>query len=685
MGSTDSNIKDALKAQDIRSTPLFHNVQQHYKNIIDPAIGKISNATDLQLSPHGTHVVFTAHVWESIEKSQATRIAEVHLDSGDVRFLSTSSSSHGDAQKPRYSPDGRTVAYTAVNPDTGLSQLCLWDRTAGGDGEGAPTLFPLPGFSLEYALWSADGRSLLCGTAAAGADTSDLFGAVKITGKQDGPAWLPKVEGSQAEHPGRALFVFNVEAKEYRRVSPPGLNVWEANWCGSRSLVGVVSEHGDEGAWYTSRVAIIDLETGQARTVHSPPKRFQAAVPVGSPSGARVAFVQAQCSDRCLVTGDLWTLDVETNATTKHDTDGVDIANATWIDDKTLFVLGIRATQMVAGRLNLKDGRFHEHWAASPGVTTPNYQPDPVSPSPDGSTFPLLLEGWSRIPELILITNGKEKTLFSLNHDGYTYLQSQLGESKLVRWNSSDGLEIEGFIRLPKRGKAPYPLVLHVHGGPVASFRDHWRPNAFDTLLTVNGYAVLSPNPRGSNGRGAEFTSHIFGDMGGKDVDDYLTGIDYLVEQGLVDPKRLGVMGGSYGGYMAAWIITQTDRFAASVAIAPVVDWFSQHTLTNIPTFDQSFMQADPYEIAGPYRTRSPILYAGRYPTPVLLISGEDDPATPPSQARQYHRALVEKGVTSLCLIYPGEGHGVRQYPAYVDYCSRILGWFLAHVPVEDS
>jgi len=119
MGSTDSNIKDALKAQDIRSTPLFHNVQQHYKNIIDPAIGKISNATDLQLSPHGTHVVFTAHVWESIEKSQATRIAEVHLDSGDVRFLSTSSSSHGDAQKPRYSPDGRTVAYTAVNPDTG--------------------------------------------------------------------------------------------------------------------------------------------------------------------------------------------------------------------------------------------------------------------------------------------------------------------------------------------------------------------------------------------------------------------------------------------------------------------------------------------------------------------------------------------------------------------------------------
>ncbi|KAL3957438.1 hypothetical protein ACCO45_008016 [Purpureocillium lilacinum] len=561
MGSTDSNIKDALKAQDIRSTPLFHNVQQHYKNIIDPAIGKISNATDLQLSPHGTHVVFTANVWESIEKSQATRIAEVHLDSGDVRFLSTSSSSHGDAQKPRYSPDGRTVAYTAVNPDTGLSQLCLWDRTAGGDGEGRRLCF-----RCRASRWN----------------TSDLFGAVKITGKQDGPAWLPKVEGSQAEHPGRALFVFNVEAKEYRRVSPPGLNVWEANWCGSRSF-------------------------------GRPPKRFQAAVPVGSPSGARVAFVQAQCSDRCLVTGDLWTLDVETNATTKHDTDGVDIANATWIDDKTLFVLGIRATQMVAGRLNLKDGRFHEHWAASPGVTTPNYQPDPVSPSPDGSTFPLLLEGWSRIPELILITNGKEKTLFSLNHDGYTYLQSQLGESKLVRWNSSDGLEIEGFIRLPKRGKAPYPLVLHVHGGPVASFRDHWRPNAFDTLLTVNGYAVLSPNPRGSNGRGAEFTSHIFGDMGGKDVDDYLTGIDYLVEQGLVDPKRLGVMGGSYGGYMAAWIITQTDRFAASVAIAPVVDWFSQHTLTNIPTFDQSFMQADPYEIAGPYRTRSPILYAGRY------------------------------------------------------------------------
>ncbi|UNI18750.1 hypothetical protein JDV02_005006 [Purpureocillium takamizusanense] len=745
-----TTVKDAVKAQDMRSTPLYQQVQQHYKSIIDPAIGRISNATDLHLSPHGTSVVFTAHVWESVDKSQATRIAEIAVDTGAVRFLSGSSTtssgsgsgnnnssggSHGDAQKPRYSPDGRFISYTAANPDAGgLSQLCLQDcitapaatttNTSSGDEEQRlPTasFFPLPGFSVEYALWSADARHLLCGAAAAGADTSDLFGAVKITAgkRDDAPAWLPKVEGSQAEHPGRALFLFDVEAKVYTRVSPPGLNVWEANWCGGgggdgslqQRVVGIVSEHGDEGAWYTSRVAIIDIANadqdqgqGQAvRTVHVPPERFQAAVPVGSPSGTRVVFVQAQCSDRCLVAGDLWTLDVDHNITSggtnkvKHDTDGVDVTNAAWIDDDTLFVFGIRATQIVAGTLTLRDGRFTERWAADPGVTCPNAQPDPVMPSSDGSVFPIVLEGWSRIPELTLIDTGRREapsgsnssrsnTILRLDHDGHVYLQSQLGESRLERWTSPDGLSIEGFVRLPKHGRAPYPLILHVHGGPIASFRDNWRPTAFDTLLTLRGYAVLSPNPRGSNGRGAAFTGHVFGDMGGGDVDDYLAGIEHLVAQGLVDPARLGVVGGSYGGYMAAWIVTQTDRFAASVAIAPVVDWFSQHTLSNIPTFDQIMLQADPYDHAGgPYRTRSPVLYAGRYPTAVMLISGENDPATPPSQARQYHRALVEKGVTSLCLIYPGEGHGVRKYPAYVDYCSRILGWFLAHVPVNES
>ncbi|KAJ6438379.1 prolyl oligopeptidase family domain-containing protein [Purpureocillium lavendulum] len=674
----ETNVSDAMKARDIRATSTFQQVQQHYKNIIDPGIGKISNATDLSLSPDEKSIAFTAHVWESIEKSQATRIAEVDVGTGAVRFLF---SGPGDAQKPRYSPDGRMVSYTAVNPETSLSELCLQDRS----GDEKPAIFPLPNFSMEYAIWSSDGLSLLCGVAADGADTSDLFGAVKIASKEDGPAWLPKVETSQADHPGRTLFIFDAKKKEYRRATPPGLNIWEANWCGPHSVAGVVSEHGDEGAWYSSQVAVIDIKTGQSKIINTPPERFQASVPVGSPSGAHVAFTHAQCSDRGLAAGDLMTVDLETNSLTKHDTEKVDITNVVWIDNETMFVFGIRATQVVAGKVNILTRDFQEVWAASDGITNPNYQPDFGTPSADGSVFPILLEGWSRIPELTIITNGTEKAVLPLLHDGHVYVQSQLGESRLLRWKSSDGLEIEGFVRLPKEGKAPFPLVLNVHGGPVASFRNHWRSNSLDVLLTLHGYAVLAPNPRGSNGRGAEFTRHVFGDMGGKDVDDYMTGIDHLIELGLVDPKRLGVTGGSYGGYMSAWIITQTDRFAASVSVAPVVDWFSQHTLTNIPTFDQSFMQADPYEVAGPYRTRSPVLYAGKYPTPVLLISGEDDPATPPSQARQYHRALVEKGVKSMCLIYPGEGHGVRKYPAYVDYCSRVLGWFLEHVPVNKS
>lgn len=135
-------------------------------------------------------------------------------------------------------------------------------------------------------------------------------------------------------------------------------------------------------------------------------------------------------------------------------------------------------------------------------------------------------------------------------------------------------------------------------------------------------------------------------------------------------------MGGSHGGFMTNWIVTQTDRFAAAVAISPVSDWFSQHTTSNIPHFDEIFMAADPYDVQGPCRLKSPALYAGTYKTPVMQTAGVQDDCTLAGQAIQYHRAMQEKGVSSVCVVYPEEGHGVHSWPAYIDYCARILGWF---------
>lgn len=298
--------------------------------------------------------------------------------------------------------------------------------------------------------------------------------------------------------------------------------------------------------------------------------------------------------------------------------------------------------------------------------------------------FVIIGESWTRYPEVAMITGGNYQTVASLDHEGGVWLRSNLGPVEEVKWTAPDGLEIEGVLVLPKTGSKPYPLVLNVHGGPVWCWRNKWQiAGPIFPLLVSRGYAVLSPNPRGSSGRGQEFAERVLGDMGGLDTYDYLSGIDALVDRGIADPKRLGVTGGSYGGYISAWLVTQTDRFAASVPVAPVTDWFAQHTTANIPTFDALFLDGKPYAPDGLFYQRSPVKFVGRCKTPVLQISGLEDLCTPATQALQFHRALIEHGAKSVVVMYPGEGHGVRKFPAYTDYCYRTLSWFEEHMPAK--
>ena len=203
------------------------------------------------------------------------------------------------------------------------------------------------------------------------------------------------------------------------------------------------------------------------------------------------------------------------------------------------------------------------------------------------------------------------------------------------------------------------------------------------SLLVSRGYAVFFPNPRGSTGRGQSFAEMVYGDMGGGEAADLLAGLDALLERGVADPKRLGVMGGSYGGFMTAWLVTQTDRFAAAVAISPVTDWFSQHVTSNIGYWDRLILRDDPANPGGEYFRRSPVAFADRVKTPTLLTAGEDDRCTPPGQAREFHQALLEHGVESELAIYPGEGHWVRKLPALIDWLTRLTGWFERFMPAR--
>jgi dipeptidyl aminopeptidase/acylaminoacyl peptidase len=169
--------------------------------------------------------------------------------------------------------------------------------------------------------------------------------------------------------------------------------------------------------------------------------------------------------------------------------------------------------------------------------------------------------------------------------------------------------------------------------------------------------------------------------MGGADARDILAGIDTIVERGLADPERIGVTGGSYGGFMSCWLPAIDGRFKASVAVSPVTDWYSQHFNSNIGHWDTDFLRDRPERPGGEYHARSPVLAAPRVTTPTLLSAGLRDRCTPPGQAIEFYRALRARGVPTEVVVYPHEGHGVRNLPAAIDLATRTVAWFERYMP----
>jgi dipeptidyl aminopeptidase/acylaminoacyl peptidase len=172
------------------------------------------------------------------------------------------------------------------------------------------------------------------------------------------------------------------------------------------------------------------------------------------------------------------------------------------------------------------------------------------------------------------------------------------------------------------------------------------------------------------------FADAILGDMGGKDLDDVLLGVDHLVASGRVDGTRLGIMGWSYGGFATEWAVTQTTRFKAAVAGAGICDFHSFHAQSNIPDWDRRFLGANLAEQPETYRARSAITFISRVTTPTLIVHGERDDCVPVNQAYAFHRALYERGVPTELAIYPREGHGFTERDHLRDLCERMLRWF---------
>ena len=256
-----------------------------------------------------------------------------------------------------------------------------------------------------------------------------------------------------------------------------------------------------------------------------------------------------------------------------------------------------------------------------------------------------------------------------------------LGRQEVVQFHARDGLALEGLLIRPIAVPAgPAPLILTVHGGPEGHYRNGWLTGYADPgqAAAARGFAVFYPNYRGSTGRGVAFSKLGQKDPAGKEFDDLLDAVDHLVAAGIADRARVGITGGSYGGYATAWCSTRySDRFAAGVMFVGISDLVAKGGTTDIPN-EEYLVHARqwPWENWQFMLERSPIYYADRSRTPLLILDGKEDPRVHPSQSLVLYRYLKQRGKAPVRLVlYPKEGHGNRMAAHRLDYNLRMLGW----------
>ena len=258
-----------------------------------------------------------------------------------------------------------------------------------------------------------------------------------------------------------------------------------------------------------------------------------------------------------------------------------------------------------------------------------------------------------------------------------------LGRQEWIKYAARDGVEVHGLLIHPvERAEGQrVPLVVSVHGGPEAHISNAWITRYSDPgqVAAGLGWAVFYPNYRGSTGRGLAYLKLSQGDPAGKEFDDIVDGVDYLIERGLVDKDKVGVTGGSYGGYATAWLSTKyTQRFAAGVMFVGISNKISKVGTTDIP--DEEFLvhaMHRPWDNWQLFLERSPIYQVGGCKTPVLIMHGKDDPRVDPGQSKEMYRHLKLRSEAPVRLVlYPGEGHGNRKAAAQYDYSLRQLRWF---------
>ena len=451
-------------------------------------------------------------------------------------------------------------------------------------------------------------------------------------------------------------------------LSPADRYVYEYDWTPDGRGFVVTSALGNGDAnWWVATLDAVDAQTGAVRRIAKP--SVQMNFPRVSPDGQQVAFVGGVMSDFGSVGGDIWTVPfaggTPTNATQNRPMTITSFAG--WRGGQMLGSTLSGDTQGVYSSISARvDGMI---WGRPLSLSAGDGR---IVYSADGNVAATVAQGYDRAPAIYA---GSLYAPVQITHDNDTV--APLASVKSIRWKN-DGFDIQGWLLAPV-GADPAKkaaMVTVVHGGPASASMPNFIERGATADLLAAGYYIFYPNPRGSYGQGEAFTAANKRDFGGGDLRDILAGVDAAEKAAPIDDARLGLMGGSYGGFMAMWANTQTNRFKAIISGAGLSNWISYYGTNGINEWMLPYFGKPLYADYDAYRAPSAIYQMTTAKTPTFLYVGERDIEVPPTQSVEYWHALKELGVPTSLVIYAEEGHGIRAPVNAADLRKRTVSWF---------
>jgi len=571
------------------------------------------------------------------------------------------------------------------------------------DGSVLATIDPCPTCTYAAPAWSPDGAALTFLAASDNGFSASLFVvengvarvAASLTGVAGTPRWSPdgasiaflatpdahkKTGATQAGAPlvgeigevndEQRIAIVPRAGGELRYVSPADTFVYEYDWTpdGAGFIATAAKGNGDNN-WWVAKLETFDAKSGAERVLAAP--MFQINYPRVSSDGKTVAVIGGLMSDFGSIGGDIYTAPIEGGALTDR-TPGFkgSFTGLAW-RGRDLVVTALTGDKTAIAAVDPAKGTIRVLWSAPASLSAAEFD-GAIALTADGASAAAVVQDFAHPPE---INAGRLSALKPITHDNDA-LKPDLA-MRSVSW-SSEGRDVQGWLLTPltlEPGRT-YPMVVNVHGGPSAASQPRFAAHGTVHDLVVHGDFVFLPNPRGSYGQGEAFTEANKRDFGGGDWRDIMTGIDAVEKAAPVDDRRLGLYGGSYGGFMTMWGVTQSQRFRAAVAGAGIANWISYYGQNGIDEWMIPFFGASAYDDPAIYNAESPINFIKNAKTPTFIFVGERDVEVPAPQSLEFWHALHAEGVPTSLVIYPGEGHGVRGPEQVQDLNRRILAWF---------